>query len=316
MKTTRFIAALFVVLAISSCQEDPDQPNSPETFTSVQSFFDTRAPKATTFLVTAETGGTFTTTKGSKLTIPANAFVDQNGQAVSGTVTLRFKEVFSTSDIIFSGIFPVSGNLMLNSGGEFFLSASKDGSELHLDNGVMLDVVIPAQAEDQNMELFWGDNAEDPKDVNWRRQDSAAGGGGAIGGAFSFNSADNTYDITLDSMRWGNIDAFMQVNYFNCAFNLTGVAGLDGTNTTAFAVFKNQNTVWPVGTQGWGSITGNLISETHLADVPMNLVVISVVEGQLYYGIADITPAVGITYPVSMTATTSANLDAVINGLP
>ncbi|HCS21713.1 MAG TPA: hypothetical protein DIW47_14340 [Bacteroidetes bacterium] len=318
MKTTFLILSFFVALAISSCQkdEDNDQPNSPEKFNSVQEFFDTRNPKTDIFLVTAETGGTFTTDDGSTLTIPANAFVDLSGQAITGSVTVRLKEVFSNSDMIFSGIFPVSQNLMLNSGGEFFLSAKQGSNLLRLDDGVNLDLAIPAQAIDPNMELFWAENEEDIKAANWRRPDSAQGGGVGGGGSFTFNTVDSTYDITLDSMRWGNIDAFMFVNYFNCSFNLTGLAGLDATNTTAFAVFKDQNTVWPMGTQSWGNISGNLITDSHLADVPMNVVVISVVDGQLYYGLADITPAVGITYPIAMTATTSANLDAVINGLP
>jgi hypothetical protein len=316
MKTTLLCATLLVAMTISSCEKGDPNPTTPETFPSVQAFLDTREPKAETFLVSAATGGTFTTDKGSTLTIPANAFVDQSGQPVTGNVSVRLKEVFSNSDIMFSGIFPQVQGMVLNSGGEFFLSAANGSVPLRLADGVDLDLSIPAQAVDQGMLLFWGGPEEDVKDPNWELPDSIGGGVGGGGGSFTFNTVDSTYDITLDSMRWGNIDAFMSVNYFNIDFTLTGVSGLNNTNTTAYAVFKNQNSIWPVGTQSWGSITGNVIHETHLADVPMNVVVISVVDGQLYYGLLDVTPAVGQTYSITMKTTTSANLDAVINGLP
>ena len=321
MKTTLLCATL-LAMTISSCEKGDPKPTTPETFPSMQAFFDTREPKAETFLASAATGGTFITDKGSTLIIPANAFVDHSGQPVTGTVTVRLKEIFSNSDMLFSGIFPVSQNIMLNSGGEFFLSATNGTDVLHLADGVVLDLTIPAQAVDANMELFWGAGEEDVKDPDWQRPDSigggggAGGGGGGGGGGFTFNTVDSTYDITLDSMRWGNIDVFMSVNYFTIDFTLTGVSGLNATNTTAYAVFKNQNSIWPVGAQGFGSISGNQIHETHLADVPMNVVVISVVDGQLYYGLLDVTPAIGQNYSIVMKTTTSANLDAVINGLP
>lgn len=313
MKTRILFVSALVALGLSSCKKEVEptpEPSTQETFASLQAYLDTKSVPTQTFTFTAESGATFTAAKGSVITIPANALIDQNGNAVTGTVTLNFKEVFSASDMMFSGVFPVSSGYVLNSGGEYFISVTQGGNELRVANGQMINVDIPSQAEDPGMLLFFADEAQlqNPQ-AGWAPADSIGGSG------FTFNSVDSTYDITLDSLCWGNIDAFnWSVSYFDMTFDLTGLSGLDNSNTTAFAIFDGQNTVWPVGTSTWGNITANTITETHLADVPMTIVVISVVGGQLYYGTLAVTPTQGTNYSILMQETTSAVLDAYLAG--
>ena len=296
-----------------------NQPGTPtpvtppgETFASLNDYLSTKAVIPETFTMNAANGGTFTTIKGSTLSIPANGLIHPNGTLVTGMVDIKIKEIFSNSDIMFSGVFPVSGTSVLNSGGEFFIQATQNGVPLRVQDNFLVNMEIPAQAQDQFMDLFFAGPLENDPD-NWNLVDSA---NGTMGNGFTFNSANNTYSCNLDSLNWCNIDAFIwPINYFDCTFNLTGLSGLDGSNTTAFAVFKGQNSVWPIGTSGWGAISGNVISESHLADVDMNIVVISVVGGQLHYGLLDVLPVNNQTYDIPMVATTSANLDAVIGNL-
>lgn len=317
MKKIIFIIA--IALTVLSCKKEeeltpsPQQQTNPttESFTSLDAYFDSHSVQTEIFQLTAENGGTFTTSKGSIITIPANSLITQSGQPVTGAVSLKMKEVFSTSDMIFSGIFPISYGNVLNSGGEYFIEASQNGAALRVQDGEFISVDIPAQAEDPCMQLFLAGGDELADSVNWMLADSTSGSG------FTFNSADNSYECDMDSLGWANIDAFMSnVSYFNCDFNLSGVLGLNSSNTTAFAKFKNRNSVWPVGVSGWGSISGNIIFETHLAGVDLNLLVISVVNGQLYYGVLDAIPAQNQTYQITMSEITSAELDVVINGLP
>lgn len=309
------LAGIFV-LSISSCKKEevvpaPNPSVVPETFASLDDYLQTRVPISEDFEILAQTGATLATPKGSIITIPVNAFTTASGQPVTGTVTIRMKEIFSNADMMFSRIFPISNSNVLNSGGEFFIEATQNGNTLIVADGVFIEVDIPAQAPDNQMMLFLAGPVEALDTANWQVADSINTQSG-----FGFNSADNTYELDLDTLGWGNIDAFTSVNYFDCVFNLTGLTGLDATNTTAFAVFKDQNTVWPVGTLYWGDITNGVITETHLADVPLNLVVISVVNGQLHYGLLDVTPQQGTTYSIPLIETTSANLDQIISSLP
>ncbi len=310
-----FVAGLTV---LASCKKDEPvtptaNPTPQPSYSSITEYFNSNSVDATTYTINAGAGGTFTTSKGSVVTIPANAFQTYSGATVTGNVTLTMKEVFSNSDIIFSGIFPVSGNTFLNSGGEYYLQASQNGQDLTVTPGVMVNVEIPAQAEDPGMMLFFGGGDEEELDtLGWQPVDTTWTNSG-----FTFNSADDSYSIDLDSLGWGNIDAFnWNVNYFTCHFQLDGVSGLDNSNTKVYAVFKGENTVWPTGEPMWGGINTGLVTDSHLAAIDMNVLAISVVNGELYYGLLDVIPAANQTYTINMVATTDDDLDAVINGLP
>jgi hypothetical protein len=322
MSTTQKICLSFLsaTLFIFACKKDDPAPggnNNPvgTTYSSIADYFNQNALQGQTFNFLAESGTTYNGAKGSTLTIPPNAFKHSDGSLVTGSVEMELKEVFSNKDQIMAQKFPVSWGSPLNSGGEFFLEARQNGEALAVADGALVDLEIPAQAEDEQMLLFF----DAPEELN----DSADGGWQVAGefwetnSSFTFNSADDTYQIELDTCTWGNIDAFLwSVSYFEIDFNLLGVDGLDNSNTTAFALFVDENSVWPTGVSGWGSITGNVIHETHLADVPMNLIVISVVDGQLYSGHLEITPVQGVTYDIQMETTTSDALDALIESMP
>jgi len=339
MKKTYLYTTLCFALILVACQKETIEPNKGssqtnvtanihtpgnsanqpqgETFASLAAYLNSKTVNAETFSINAGSPSTLNTAKGSVLYIPANAFIDQAGNLVTGNVDIKIKEIFSTADIMFSEVYPVAFNNVLNSGGEYFLEARQNNTVLRVDNGAFINLEIPAQALDPNMELFFG-GADENAAVNWEPVDSAQNGAnnGNVNG-FTFNTSNNAYNIILDSLCWGNIDAFMwNVTYFDCSFNLTGLSNLDNSNTTAFAVFKDENTVWPVGTASWGGISGNLITESHLADIDMNIVVISVVDEQLYYGLLDVIPADNQTYDIPMISTTSENLDNIISSLP
>jgi len=351
MKTNLMLLMLSITLIFSACQKGktdilPVVPD--ESFESLDEYFSAKSPTAANFTLIGEEGVDFTTSKGSKITIPANSFVDDNGELVEGDVNIEIKEIFERSEMMFSGAFPVSNDMLLNSGGMFDISAnSSDGADLEIAAGAKIVVQIPAQAEDPEMQLFfaapWGEDDPDGAAVNWQvvELDSilvepldsfeiidgdtvwigpGAGGGNwePSGPGFTFASSSGTYEITLDSLGWANIDAFdWNVQYFDCTFNLKGEGlVLDDLNTTAFAVFTGQNAVWPVGVAGWGGISANTITDNHLASTPFNLVVISVVDNKLYSGILDVTPVAGEVYDVDMNETSSADLDEVIANLP
>ncbi|MCB0762761.1 MAG: hypothetical protein KDC12_14640 [Flavobacteriales bacterium] len=267
-----FFASSFLVIA---CKKDDPVVNDPTPTTTTQSYaslndYMEQSALASEFVsFDAALGLSFSAAKGSHLTVPPNAFVHADGSAVVGTIQMEIKEVFSNHDMIHADKFPYSFSSVLNSGGEFYLRARQGSEELGLADGIMVNLEIPAQAVDE-MELFFDidDEAIDSADWGWGLAEEFF----QSNSSFTFSSADQTYSIDLDTCHWGNIDAFMNVQYFDINFNLTGLNGLNSYNTTAFAIFVDENTVWPMGVSPWGTIINNVIHETHLADVHMNIV--------------------------------------------
>jgi hypothetical protein len=323
MKTiSKKYLGLFMLIALvlfNACEKEEEVIVTPVSisYTSLDTYWETKAPTAESFIFTAQNGTTFTTKNGSVVTIPSNALITSSGLPVSGSVSVKMKEIFTKSEMMYSGILPVSYGNVLNSGGEFFIQATQNGNALRVADNMLVEVEIPAQAIANNMQLFFAEPIEEPDTMNWVQVDQGWFPQDSLGSSFGFNAVDSTYEIDLDTLTWCNIDGFMSgVSYFDCTFNLTGITGLDGSNTKAVAFFKNQNSAWNVGVSAWGSIVNDVISETHLADVPLNLVVISVVDGDLYSGVLDITPQSNQVYSISMSITTSDDLDQLILSLP
>lgn len=80
----------------------------------------------------AEAGSTWTLPSGTTLNIPPDAFVDQDGQLVSGPVDLRYRELHDGFHIYLSGIPLETAEGQLTTAGTFEIRAEQDGKELAL----------------------------------------------------------------------------------------------------------------------------------------------------------------------------------------
>ncbi|HEU4719520.1 MAG TPA: hypothetical protein VFU15_16870, partial [Bacteroidia bacterium] len=90
------------------------------------------------------TGAELDYPSGTKISIPANAFVDANGNAVTGNVTIDYREFRDPVDILLSGIpmdYDSAGhNGHFVSAGMFEMNASVDGKEVFLAPGKKVDM--------------------------------------------------------------------------------------------------------------------------------------------------------------------------------
>lgn len=96
------------------------------------------------YTTSAKTGGLIEYPSGTKIFIPANAFVDANGNKITGNVTIDYREFRDPVDIIISGI-PMKYDSAGQSGdfesaGMFELNASVNGQEVFLAPGKKVDM--------------------------------------------------------------------------------------------------------------------------------------------------------------------------------
>lgn len=308
---------LIALVSFGSCKKETT--NTGSNYSSVQSFFSQSKMQTQTFTVNASLGGTITGAKGTVVTFPSNAFVKGNGATVTGSVTIELKEVFSKKDMIYEGVYPVAyGQYLLNSGGEYFLSATQNGVQVNVKKGRFFEVALPAQQVDPNMQFFIMGPDSGMDGANWVLPDTAVvqvDSQWVVSPVNGFNFTtvpDSAYVINIDSLTWGNADVFMSPTYVTCSFKVEGVTGVSETNTKAYCIFDGFNTVWPCGVNGWGSITNNIVTDNHVATIPSHILIISVIDGQLHAGSAAVTPAAGITYNVTVAPITKEALDALI----
>ncbi len=106
-----FLSLLLISILIFSCSTANDSDSASgyhidtESFT--QEFVDPLPdikPGPTTFTINVQEEHVLTTELGSTITIPKDAFVDEDGNPVEGEVKISFQEYHSASDVILSGI--------------------------------------------------------------------------------------------------------------------------------------------------------------------------------------------------------------------
>jgi hypothetical protein len=92
----------------------------------------------------AEKGASFSYPSGTDIRIPANAFVDKNGQPVTGEITISYREFRDAADIIVSGIpmkYDSAGQTAdFESAGMFELVASAAEKEVNVASGKNIEM--------------------------------------------------------------------------------------------------------------------------------------------------------------------------------
>lgn len=95
---------------------------------------------------------------GTKLEIPANAFVDPFGNPVKGKVDITLKEAVTTKDIVLGGMYTVTEDgAILESKGMINVSALQGNTELELNGNSEIIVELPTTYED-GFQYFEGEH--------------------------------------------------------------------------------------------------------------------------------------------------------------
>lgn len=118
------------------------------------------APKPTTYRISSNKENKVITELGSTITIPKDAFVDQDGNPVEGEVQIAFQEYHTASDVILSGI-PMhvtteDGSLEAFETAGMFDIAGTDtkGNELRIANNKTIRVDLATFKEDEDYNFY------------------------------------------------------------------------------------------------------------------------------------------------------------------
>lgn len=306
MKLFRFLSLFSAVLLIA-CEPDPivvDPVDNPPTspFSSVEEVLESLEPPVESFVIDASSGGSFTTSRGSKVTIPANALITPSGQTVSGNVDFTMQEIFTPADMITTGAFTESNGVVLTSGGAYFLGAEQNGQQLSISNSSSVNVEIPEQATDPNMQLFFGGSSMASPPAWQVVNDSTR--------LWNLLRQAGVYQVTQSLFGWVNCDAFSSSSFDEPVhFDLNGISGLNQSNTVLFVVEPSTNSAYGLRSGTNYTFTNSQVRGASVrTGIQQYVIAIGFINNQVVYGSTLITPAVGNTYPVQMAAVTQADL--------
>lgn len=103
-------------------------------------------PQFASYKVNPSEGGVYKYPSGSQLTVPAAAFIGQNGESIEGEVVIHYREMHDFVDFFLSGIpmtYDSAGvNYTLESAGMIEIFAEQDGQRVNMAPGKSIDVEL------------------------------------------------------------------------------------------------------------------------------------------------------------------------------
>ncbi len=113
--------------------------------------------------------------KGTKLTIPPNAFVLEDGSELptNARVEVELQEALNLEDMLLNNLSTKSGEQFLETGGMVMIEANYQGQKLQLKSDKNIEVMVPkndiAVEKQKDMELFYGVAQEDGEaSMDWK----------------------------------------------------------------------------------------------------------------------------------------------------
>jgi hypothetical protein len=142
-------------------------PQQPQQNTTAAAFinppFENLDIEYTSYKVNAGKGGELSHHTGSKIKVPAGAFADENGNAITGEVELRYREFHDPADFFVSGIpmtYDSAGTQYhFESAGMMEMIAYRDGKPLKMQKGKEIEVEIRSAYEGSRYNLYELDTA-------------------------------------------------------------------------------------------------------------------------------------------------------------
>ena len=308
----------FTLINTSSCTKDDDNKNNPATtdnYASVSNFIAANSSPMQTCTLDCSVGGTFTTPNGTIVSIPASAFITQNGSLATGTVTIKFKDVYRKSDMLFNG---VSTNLYgggpMKSAGMFYIKAMQGTQALNLRWGNKITIKQPFNglAMDNQMKPFIlqkvdslnGWVAPQPDSIGYPSDSLYWNASSYIFSLYQFNSP-------IDSGTWSNSD---NPSFFS-AYSQTILAlhpnfSCSDYSPELFLLFSGVNSMVHVY---WDGI--NFSYNFAPLGLKCTAVAIGTKGGKLYSSFTPITISNNMTVNFTLTETTTADFKTQLNAL-
>ncbi|HSC38048.1 MAG TPA: hypothetical protein VLD19_09265, partial [Chitinophagaceae bacterium] len=130
--------------------------SQPDAAALLQNFYSQLEPPKQEFFIQNNHDTTLLAKEGTRLIIPAGAFVDKAGNVPRGTVKIVLTEFYNYDKMVAAGLGTSSNGQQLVSGGMLYITAGANGQELQIQPSVNVTIKMPTNNYDARMQLFTG----------------------------------------------------------------------------------------------------------------------------------------------------------------
>lgn len=299
---------MFVIVGLqimSSCSKERTEKQVQTEYANLDDFYNQNQPDEQTFVIDSTGGDTVTGHDGTKIWgIPKNIFmVKSTQQDISYPYTLKLIEAYSIKNMIFSKLPGIAQGSLLHSGGELKITAFKNSAELAIKNNCFLPFRAPAANPVSGLGVFYGFTNGTTND--WNIDVLQTGYLFASDIVTSLSISGNGYLTHIAKLGWLNLGKkITPVAQDNITFTATG------TNTNyidVYIVFNNLHNYIKVA---------NLAASNLPDGEPVTVFAIAKsTSGTMYYFKNNYTITNGLQIPLTMTASTEAQVLSEMAGL-
>lgn len=285
MTFNRLIAAIALAVSASSCHKS--KPYTVVVPESMDHIFQRLAPKALVTSFDAAQGITLHGHSGTRVVIPANAFMLADGSIVKGTIDLEIKECLTPADMIFAHHFTQLSSNPAYSSGEVSVTAYKNSQELLVWNNTKIRLQIPQNGSNEQ-QLVTTKGFQ----LNYMNNNRYAWWGWlATGNPDTVNTVNDTVTINTSTTGWNSaMKAIDPVSYkeltLDVTLPITGSIVPKSFEFNAFFIAKGHKMVWPLGGSSLLWFPGS--NSVSIPEVPGTIVVFGTAVDSFYSGTAEV----------------------------
>lgn len=235
-----------MLFGLTACQENIDVfvpfDTNPSSLSDglINRLFDNLSPAISSYEWDASESKVLQTPNGANISFPANAFVKDGEEFISGTISLNLVEVLSAGKMIIHDMPNVASGEMLEAAGNFLLEVEQEGHALQLAPNQRIHWELPINPVmtgfNPAMKLFFG-NSQNPTFFNWEYsgtdvqlielQDSVT------------MEPNQAYHFVTDRLGWIGCNAYIQENQQWTSLCVELPEGFNAKNTAVYAAFQS-----------------------------------------------------------------------------
>jgi hypothetical protein len=312
--TIASLSVLFFTQCKKEKNEDPTTspttPSSPSGPSNLTELFAQNGAQVQTLHIDAATSQTITV-DGAKVNIPAGAFVTMSGGAVTGTVDVIVKGVFTKKDIILSGAPANAQSKLVSTKGCIKVSASQNSQTMRVNpaTNTYVDIPEPGTTPLGTIKKFYAASISvtDSSKI-WRASSDTA----AVTAVFNSSDQKYYYHAKLDSAAWLNAGYLWDTVAAKTTVTVNLGSSFDGTSAAVYISLNGSITVGALYHQGNGVYK--------ISNIPVGknvvLLALGIKSGTYYYASAATTITNGHIQNLTPQSTTLGDIQTQLSALP
>ncbi len=310
------VTFLFAFVFIA-CNKEFSKNSSNQNYISLLDFYQKNKIALQTKSVNALSGGSFTTSQGTVVDIPANVFVDSTGQPPKGNVSIEFLDIYKKSDMLLSNVGTMTGyGAPLKSGGEFFIDAKSGNKTMFIAKGpINIQQPLNGLSVDPAMQAFVGVGGNDSVAVTWVPQQDSVAFDKVVADANSYIFSLYQFTDPAINGSWCNSD---DANYFSAypqtSLDIHGNYDTSFYAVDVFLVFKDITCMVHVY-ENYGSGNNDYIYDYAPVGLSATVVAIACKNGNLYSSFTPITISANQTVNFDLSKTTTDDFKTALKAL-